>query len=653
MSNVLEALEYLDRGWAVVPVPPGAKSPSVKWREFQTRLPTIEEVEEWWALHPDAFVGVVTGAVSGIVVVDCDTPEAAERAKREGLTSPISVTTKHGIHYYHRHPRDGSWRGPRVGANSARSTDWPYQPGLDFRGDGSIVVVPPSKGYAWAVAESFDRDDDGDYPIWRSWQPPVPEGEFDFRKLDLSGVTAVTDREARARQTEWERTKTYVEDNFPATKRLPTGGGHARNERVMRHASDMVRQGVFGAELIAACESFMEAFFEDHLPAREVEATAKSMEDAERRNHPEKFDADGNWVAPAPASHEAAKAEAVEAAKAIPPVPFKLVHNRDAERLLEELGDQTYLIRPWLPRASVTHVFGYTGHGKSVFVGQAMTALACGRDFGGFDIDQPAKVLYFDFENGRGVFARRQLEMRHGIGDPGDDLLYWLGAIEGSLHLNTDEGKLRFLGMIRYAKPDVAVIDTVRTAFPGLEESKAEAWAPVNKMLEWLVSQGIAVVLVHHANKPGENSLGYEAGSTAQLNLVSNQIRVEKVVEDQELAKEKRYGWDKPKAQFDEREITATAFLSRQIASEEYITDVMRVTYGKVREFTDEHEDPMFMARVMNRTTGKARPLWTRSIVERARSAAKTRTVEQVAEILKKPRSVVEAWVTRGTTSLR
>ncbi|MEW5862595.1 MAG: bifunctional DNA primase/polymerase [Pseudomonadota bacterium] len=74
------ARAYLARGWSVIAVEPRGKRPLIAWRELQSRLPQAGEVEAWFAERPDANVGVVTGAVSNLVVLDVDARHGGEES---------------------------------------------------------------------------------------------------------------------------------------------------------------------------------------------------------------------------------------------------------------------------------------------------------------------------------------------------------------------------------------------------------------------------------------------------------------------------------------------------------------------------------------------------------------------------------------------
>lgn len=136
------ALKYLAQGISVIPLKPKDKTPLIPWQEYQTRLASPEEVTKWFAQYPDANVGVVTGKISNLAVVDLDGTEGIAYGLSLGLVSPATVRTGNGRQLYYRHP----------GANVCNAVK--KYPGVDVRGDGGYVVAPPSvhpngKSYAW------------------------------------------------------------------------------------------------------------------------------------------------------------------------------------------------------------------------------------------------------------------------------------------------------------------------------------------------------------------------------------------------------------------------------------------------------------------------------------------------------------------------
>lgn len=148
MNKFLDAaMEYVRLGWNPIPLKPQDKKPLLSsWREWQHKKVTEDDVRRWWTEHPTANVGIITGAISGIVVLDVD-GEAGRQSLAQvakGLPpTPISNTGK-GNHYIYAHP-----------GFEARNFAGKL-PGLDFRGDGGYIVAPPSihpsgREYEWAI----------------------------------------------------------------------------------------------------------------------------------------------------------------------------------------------------------------------------------------------------------------------------------------------------------------------------------------------------------------------------------------------------------------------------------------------------------------------------------------------------------------------
>lgn len=125
-------------------------------------------VRAWWAGNPAANVGIVTGSLSGIVVLDVDVKDNGAESlvtlqKNHSVLPPTVevITGSGGEHRFFRHP------GNLIIPNSAGKLG----KGLDIRGDCGYVVAVPSlhaKGerYAWEVCAGPDEAELADMPKW-------------------------------------------------------------------------------------------------------------------------------------------------------------------------------------------------------------------------------------------------------------------------------------------------------------------------------------------------------------------------------------------------------------------------------------------------------------------------------------------------------
>ncbi len=158
------ALAYAERRWSVVPVAPRGKQPLIPWAEFQHRRAGAEEIRGWFRQWPDANLAVVTGAISNFIVLDIDPRHGGEAALKllADDIGPIPSTLEAetgggGRHLYF------AWPGRTVRNRTG------LRPGIDLRGDGGLVVVPPSlhpsgRRYAWAPGRGPDRADPAPLP---------------------------------------------------------------------------------------------------------------------------------------------------------------------------------------------------------------------------------------------------------------------------------------------------------------------------------------------------------------------------------------------------------------------------------------------------------------------------------------------------------
>jgi ribosomal protein S24E len=170
------ALEYARKGWSVVPMyePDGAggcscgrldcTSPAKHPRTtngLHDASRDEERIRSWWERWPNANVGVATGVTSGIFVVDLDGWASCMRLlKLEQTYTQLPETLRSatsrskGFHLFFRYPTDAAI------PNSAGRID----KGIDVRGEGGVVVVPPSIGvtgveYSWVNTEPICEAD--------------------------------------------------------------------------------------------------------------------------------------------------------------------------------------------------------------------------------------------------------------------------------------------------------------------------------------------------------------------------------------------------------------------------------------------------------------------------------------------------------------
>ena len=152
-SCLQAALTYTEKfGFSVIPIRPD-KKPYIKWEEYQKKRTIPEEIRAWWNKWPGAMIGIVTGRISGIVVIDIDTEEGREAIQDyipDSLIIPTATTPKGGQHLYFKCPENPP-------GNNARTI-----PGCDLRAEGGYIIAPPSmngatKCYEWLPGLSIEE----------------------------------------------------------------------------------------------------------------------------------------------------------------------------------------------------------------------------------------------------------------------------------------------------------------------------------------------------------------------------------------------------------------------------------------------------------------------------------------------------------------
>jgi len=223
------AADYRDRGWAPIPTKPRSKEPNLReLRAYLTRKATQEELAAWsWS-----GVGIVTGPLSGVLVLDVDGAKGeAELQKHGHPVTPMVRTASGGLHLYFRHPEHHVRTGIRVA------------PGLDVKAAGGYVVAPPSVGPNGSPYEWIVSPEDADLAEPPGWLIELLERE---RPKGPAG---------------------------PVGERIPEG---RRNKDLASIGGTMRRRGMGEAEILAALRVANEQRCEPPLEAAEVEKIAAS-----------------------------------------------------------------------------------------------------------------------------------------------------------------------------------------------------------------------------------------------------------------------------------------------------------------------------------------------------------------------------------------
>jgi Bifunctional DNA primase/polymerase, N-terminal/AAA domain len=174
-DTLASALAYVARGFSVIPLVPGTKRPAVTLTPFLdgSQRMTDANVRAYWRENPQAGIAIVTGAPSGLVVVDVDPRNggSVEAVLEKGCETGMATSTGGGgTHFFLRHPGTPVPCGKTV------------LPGVDRKGDGGYVVAPPTihpngEPYYW----SEQTGEPGQMPAWVLERPTPTAATGDER----------------------------------------------------------------------------------------------------------------------------------------------------------------------------------------------------------------------------------------------------------------------------------------------------------------------------------------------------------------------------------------------------------------------------------------------------------------------------------------
>ena len=155
-NKMLEAaLEYEEMGFSVIPIKSKEKSPPlVAWQKYQKEKADSEQIKSWFYDYPSANLAIITGKISNLFVIDCDSNDSynfLEDYLPDNLIIPVAKTPRGGKHLCFKYPHGGNLT---IGAGVIKN--------LDFRGEGGYFLVHPSingngNGYEWIIKPTRDN----------------------------------------------------------------------------------------------------------------------------------------------------------------------------------------------------------------------------------------------------------------------------------------------------------------------------------------------------------------------------------------------------------------------------------------------------------------------------------------------------------------
>jgi len=228
------ALEYKNRfRFSVIPVDK-QKEPLIKWGKFQRIRASDEEIRRWFRNWPDANIGIVTGNVSDLLVIDMDKKEATKDVLSvlpDSFKAPMARTPRGGRHFYFRY-------------DARMRTVVGIIPGIDIRAEGGYILAPPSVGSTGARYKWLEKPSDTEIP-------PMPQ-----KLLDLL-VACQSERRAKREPNDGFLTQGRRDDDLfhTALELARAGVGRAEIEARILHLAATAKPPFDRKEALIKVES--------------------------------------------------------------------------------------------------------------------------------------------------------------------------------------------------------------------------------------------------------------------------------------------------------------------------------------------------------------------------------------------------------------
>jgi hypothetical protein len=455
------ALHYVRRGWSVFPISSVSKKPLLDWYEYQTRQPTEQEIHQWWQKYPSAGVGIVTGKVSNLVVLDVDPKHGADPnyIYKTFPTNIVARTGGGGGHFYYKYP-DNEEIHNSVGKKDGRQT------GYDIRAEGGYVVAPPSlhpsgRRYEWLET--------GKKPS----QLPPKLLEMAQPKRDLNG--AATSKEP------------WLADALRGV------GEGARDDTAARLAGYYLSKNM-GADVVLETLRNWNKNNEPPLPDADLEKVVESVQKT-RARQPKKLQNQGRDT------------EDEEQ---------DLLRLVSLHQYMSQYGetDVAWAVEEWLPDATIAMMVSPPGTYKTWALIDLAVSIATGTPFlGTAKVNRAGPVLVYQQEDFHGQMAQRISTIMGGRfeigwhGDTGKNITVTLPPsppiyLHDNRELRFDNKEIMDILEARIAqlRPVAVIVDPLYTAAP-MDDYMAKAVPHMMRLKKIRDKYGCSFIIAHHTGK--------------------------------------------------------------------------------------------------------------------------------------------------------
>lgn len=472
---LVAAKKYLKLGFSFFPVKlwwdekegKFQKTPTVKWKEYQERKPTLEEIEEWFGKgSTHNGIGIVTGSISKLHVVDVDS-NIDKNVDELSLKSSRVATTpfKGGKHYYYK-----------IDQVQRLDITTPVKIGgreVDARGDGGFVVAPPS---------SVERDG----KVYRyTWDRGA---EIETMFLPTLGNNKQFMKEYGQKKkidpdgwTETEFNKLDIKEHVAVEQ-------GSRDERLFKLACSLVRKHSEQEAwllLWAVNQSYSPPLDKSVVVTKFRQALKYASQDEKPQD------------------------ETVDSFLVGAPVAWSKV---EAHKLEEQ-----WIWDNYIAKGNITLLTAIMKSGKSTFLRCLLTSLNKEEEFAGQPTHKSKVLVISEESNDKWVEAREELE------DDLDHVMIWVRPTRGKPnHKKWEEVVTKISERCVEDQIDLVVIDTLSSFWPIDDENNSAQVVKALLPLYRFTEENIGVLLVHHDRKGGGNYGEASRGSNALTAFVDN-----------------------------------------------------------------------------------------------------------------------------------